>query len=318
MSSADAPPPFLSLITPCLDARAHIAEMLASVGAQSGVAFEHIVLDAGSTDGTRELLASCPDIRLVAEPDEGSHDAMNKGIRLARGEILAFINTDDLYAPGILAAAAERFAAEPALDALLGRSWLFAEEAGRWRIAAAYPLGRGDGFDLSELMYGIPCINARFFRRRVFERAGAFDNDFSFAADRHFLIRLALLGVRGAVIDRPAYFYRRHGGSRTLDREQRNAAALDREHVAIADALLAEAQPPPDRRAIEAWRAYERTRGALRASGPLAAAANALRRGEGVALLRGLAAKLDVIRHRRRAAGLAYPAGYPPPAPIED
>jgi glycosyltransferase involved in cell wall biosynthesis len=316
MSGAEATPPFLSLITPCLNARAHIGDMLASVRAESGVAFEHIVLDAGSTDGTRELLDSCRDIRLVTEPDSGSHDAMNKGIRLARGEILAFINTDDLYAPGILAAAAWRFAAEPALDALLGRSWLFAEEAGRWRVTAAYPLGRGDGLDLAELMYGIPCINARFFRRRVFERAGDFDNDFSFAADRHFLIRLALLGMQGAVLDRPAYFYRRHGGSRTLDAQQSNAAALDREHVAIADALLAQAHEPHHGRALEAWRAYERARGAFRSDGTLAALTGALRAGEAAALLHGLAAKLYAIRDRGSAAAVPYPPAYPLPPPI--
>jgi glycosyltransferase involved in cell wall biosynthesis len=316
MSAADATPPFLSLITPCLNARGYIAEMLASVRAQSGVAFEHIVLDAGSTDGTRELLASCRDIRLVAEPDAGSHDAMNKGIRLARGEVIAFINTDDLYAPGILAAVAERFAAEPALEALLGRSYLFAEEAGSWRVTATYPLGRRDGFDLAELMYGIPCINARFFRRRVFERAGVFDNDFSFAADRHFLLRLALLRPRGAVLHRPAYFYRRHGASRTLDSAQRNAAALDREHVAIADALLATPQEPRDRRALEAWRAYERARGALRGAGPAAALIGAMRAGEAAALLHGLAAKLAVIGHRRTAAVVPYPSVYPLPPPI--
>jgi glycosyltransferase involved in cell wall biosynthesis len=189
----------LTLITPCLNARPYIADMLASVRAQRGVAFEHIVLDGGSSDGTREILANCRDVRLTAEPDAGSHDAMNKGIRLARGEILAFIGADDLYAPGVLAAVAARFAAEPALDALLCRSYLFAEDAGAWRVVARYPLGRGDGFDLAELMYGTPCINARFFRRRVFERAGGFENEFSFAADRHFLIRLALSQVRGAV-----------------------------------------------------------------------------------------------------------------------
>jgi glycosyltransferase involved in cell wall biosynthesis len=316
MSSAAPSAPFLSLITPCLNARTHIAEMLASVRAQSGVAFEHIVLDAGSTDGTRELLAAAPGLRLVAEPDDGSHDAMNKGLRLAQGEVIAFINTDDLYAPGILAAVAERFAAEPALDALLGRSWLFAEETGRWRLGAPYALGRAGGFDLAELMYGIPCINARFFRRRVFARAGNFDNDFSFSADRHFLIRLALARVTGAVLDRPAYFYRRHGGSRTLDDTQRNAAALDREHVTMADALLAQAQDPQHRRALEAWRAYERARGTFRSTGTVAAFRGALGAGEAAALLHGLAAKLDTRAHRRAGAAVPYPSAYPLPPPI--
>jgi glycosyltransferase involved in cell wall biosynthesis len=291
-----SPPPLISLITPCLDAVSFIGEMLASVDAQEGVAVEHIVLDGGSTDGTREFLAAKPRLRLVAQADAGSHDAMNKGIRLAQGEILAFINSDDLYAPGILAAIAARFAAEPALDAVLGRSYVFARgQGGGWQIAEPHPLCRRGGFDLADLMYGVPCINARFFRRRVFERFGDFSLDFSFAADRHFLLRLALGGISGAVLDRPAYFYRRHAASRTLDAAFRNAAAIGLEHIAIADRLLAESPGPEAARALRAWRAYETLRAELRA--------HAIPKGGDVAaLFRGAAAKLAVRGHRRADA----------------
>jgi hypothetical protein len=126
-----------------------------------------------------------------------------------------------------------------------------------------------------------------------------------------------VLGMKGAVLDRPAYFYRRHGGSRTLDAGRSNAAALGREHVAIADALLAQAQTPRAQRALEAWRAYERARGAFRGESAVAALAGALRAGEGAALLHGLAAKLYVIRDRGSAAAVPYPSAYPLPPPIK-
>ena len=257
--------PQFSIITPSLNGARFLAEMVESVRAAGpNVAFEHLVLDGGSRDGTREILARYSHLLVVEGADEGSHDAMNRGLALAQGEIIGFINTDDRYAPGILGAVAERFAAEPALDALLGRAFLMAERGDRWPVLGPYPLCRG-GLDLDDLMYGIPCFNARFFRRRVFARLGGFDLHFSFAADRHFLLRLALSGARGEVLDRPCYFYRSHGGSRTLDATRGNAQTICREHTAIAEALLVRGgEGSARRRALYGWRAYEAARAALR------------------------------------------------------
>jgi glycosyltransferase involved in cell wall biosynthesis len=306
--------PLITLITPCLNARAHVADMLASVHGQYA-SLEHIVLEGGSTDGTREILAGWPDIRLVQEPDAGSHDAMNKGLRLARGDIIAFVNADDLYAPGILDDVVSRFAAQPELDALLGRSYVFELGTPTGCTVAEHALGRAGGFDLDDLMYGIPCINARFFHRRVFDRVGGFDLAFSFAADRHFLLRLALSGVRGAVLDRPAYYYRRHAASRTLDPEQRNAAALTHEHIAIAEALLALPDTLSAHRALRAWRAYECWRERIGNSPActwtdmIRAAVGADQKAAAISpLLRGGMAKLRTIQRRRRAPTAGPPA----------
>ena len=289
--------PQFSIITPSLNGARFLAEMVESVRAAGpDVAFEHLVLDGGSTDGTREILARYSHLRVVDSADEGSHDAMNRGLALAQGEIIGFINTDDRYAPGILAAIAERFAAEPALDTLLGRAVLMAERGGAWQVLGQYPLGRGGGLDLDDLMYGIPCFNARFFRRRVFDRLGGFDLHFSFAADRHFLLRLALSAVRGAVLDRPCYVYRSHGGSRTLDATRGNAQTICREHSAIAEALLvAGGGGPGRRRALCGWHAYEAARAALR--GDPSAVTPALF----ADLPWGLAGKLRTLARRHRA-----------------
>jgi glycosyltransferase involved in cell wall biosynthesis len=230
--------PQLSIITPSLNGARFIAEMVESVTAAGpNIAFEHLILDAGSTDGTREILARYPHLRVVEGADEGSHDAMNRGLALAQGDIIGFINTDDRYTLGILGAVAERFAAEPALDTLLGRAVLLAERGDAWRVLREYPLCRDGGFDLK----------------------------FSFAADRHFLLRLALSGAHGAVLDRPCYFYRSHGGSRTLDASRGNAQTICREHTAIAEALLVgNGAGPARRRALCGWHAYEAARAALR------------------------------------------------------
>jgi glycosyltransferase involved in cell wall biosynthesis len=288
--------PQLSIITPSLNGARFIAEMVESVTAAGpNIAFEHLILDAGSTDGTREILARYPHLRVVEGADEGSHDAMNRGLALAQGDIIGFINTDDRYTLGILGAVAERFAAEPALDTLLGRAVLLAERGDAWRVLREYPLCRDGGLDLNDLMYGIPCFNARFFRRRVFDRFGGFDLKFSFAADRHFLLRLALSGAHGAVLDRPCYFYRSHGGSRTLDATRGNAQTICREHSAIAAALLVGGgEGPARRRALCGWHAYEAARAALR--GDPSGVTPALF----ADLPRGLAGKLRTLARRHR------------------
>lgn len=286
-----------SIITPSLNNARFVAEMVESVRAAGpDVAFEHLVLDAGSTDGTQEILARYPHLRVIEGTDEGSHDAMNRGLALAQGEIVGFINTDDRYAPGILGAVAERFAAKPALDTLMGRAMLIAERGDAWQVLGQYPLCRGGGLDLDDLMYGIPCFNARFFRRRVFDRLGGFDLHFSFAADRHFLLRLALSGVQGTVLDRPSYFYRSHGGSRTLDATRGNAQTICREHTAIAEALLVGSGTSSSRRrALCGWHAYEAARAALR--GDSSGVTPALF----TDLPWGLAGKLRTLARRHRA-----------------
>jgi glycosyltransferase involved in cell wall biosynthesis len=294
--------PAVSILTPCLNGAAFVAEMAESVRDQAGVALEHLVMDGGSRDGTLEILARFPHLRVVSEADRGSHDAMNRALTLAQGEIVGFLNTDDRYAPGVLAEVARRFAASPALDTLLARSCVLARRGAAWEIAGWHPLCRGDGLDLDDLMYGVPCINARFFRRRVFERIGDFALEFDYAADRHFLLRLALAGARGATLDRLGYYYRSHEASRTLNREGRRAVEIGLEHVGIARALLAtDGLAPAARRALAGWLAYEQLRALARGVGnarwqETLAQAAAIRFTD---LPRGCAGKLGAIQRRR-------------------
>jgi glycosyltransferase involved in cell wall biosynthesis len=293
--------PAISIITPCLNGAAFVAEMAESVRDQAGVTVEHLVMEGGSRDGTLEILARYPHLSVIAEGDSGSHDAMNRGVALAQGEIVGFLNTDDRYAPGLLAEVARRFAADPALDTLLLRSCILARHGEGWDVVGWHPLCRGDGLDLDDLMYGVPCINARFFRRSVFARIGGFALEFDFAADRHFLLRLALAGATGAALDRLGYYYRSHEASRTLNREGRRSEEIGREHIAIARALLAtKGVAPAARRALAGWLAYEQLRAAARSARWQEALARtaAIRFTD---LPRGCAGKLGAIRRRREA-----------------
>src|SRR5690242_20339245 len=90
---------------------AFIEETINSVLQQDYPRIEHIVVDGGSTDTTLEILQRYPHLRWISEPDRGQADALNKGFALARGEIFGWLNSDDLYLPGAVAAAVETFLA---------------------------------------------------------------------------------------------------------------------------------------------------------------------------------------------------------------
>src|SRR5919106_3974396 len=94
--------PLVSIVTPVLNRVSTVGHALASVSAQTYPDIEHIVVDGGSTDGTVEILegfGSPFDFHWVSEADGGMYEAINKGFRLARGQMLAYINSDDLYLP---------------------------------------------------------------------------------------------------------------------------------------------------------------------------------------------------------------------------
>jgi len=202
----------ISVITPCLNAAPYIEGLLASVTAQAGdgLEVEHILLDAGSTDGTRELLQQYRPAaaKLIFEPDQGPADAINKGLALASGEVLAWLNADDLYAAGALRRVSEAFAGEPAAAICFGHCPII-DQAGR---EIRRPITR-----FKELWYPLACrptiqmLNfvsqpAMFFRRSAFEQAGPLRTDLKAAWDYEFLLRLWRQG-KARRIGRPALAY---------------------------------------------------------------------------------------------------------------
>jgi glycosyltransferase involved in cell wall biosynthesis len=114
----------LSVITPSLNQARYIGECLDSVrraGEHAGpYEVEHIVIDGGSTDGTVDLLATRSDIRWISEKDTGQSNAINKGLAMAKGDILAYLCADDLYEPDAVHTVMEAFLQDPQADRLRG------------------------------------------------------------------------------------------------------------------------------------------------------------------------------------------------------
>jgi len=253
--------PPITIITPSLNRASFIKIAIESVIAQNYPAVEHIVVDGQSTDGTRDILAAYRHLRVVGETDRGSHHAMNKGLALATGRIVGFLNTDDLYAPGIFHAVARRMAGGDTRLAA-GRCFFFSSIGEGEPTAEAELRHVGDPrLYLAELCYATPGFNAYFFDRDLLSAMGGFDEKFDVAADRDLLIRATLAGHRAIFLSEPGYYYRRHPASRTLDRDARLGAAILTDHRMVARKLLADESLRPDaRRMLRGWRAWETAR----------------------------------------------------------
>jgi len=144
------------------------------------------------------------------------YDALNKGLRMARGEVIGLLNSDDCYSFGVFARAVDCLEAHPDAWAVAGDAELFQVDVdGNRRQVNFFPAIPPEKL-WSRLTVGIPAINAWFFRREVFERMGGFDLAYPISADREFMLRLAYTGFRYASFSGLAYSYRQHPGSQTM------------------------------------------------------------------------------------------------------
>ena len=178
----------ITLITVCFNSAAHIASVLRSVDSQTWPELEHLIIDGGSLDGTLRIIEAHPQPwrRVVSEPDNGIYDAMNKGLGLASGDVVGFINSDDFYAStGVIARVANVFS-DPTIDACYGDLCYVKRDDTRtvvryWQSSAFSPGLFEHGW--------CPPHPTLFVRRRVFERFGAFDLRFKIAADTELMAR---------------------------------------------------------------------------------------------------------------------------------
>ncbi len=207
-------PPTLSLVVPTLNQGRFLAATLESVLGQAYPSLELLVHDGGSTDGTREVLESCRGrVDAVSEPDDGQADAINRGLARARGEVLGYLNSDDLLLPGALEAVGRAFAENAVLKLVYGRA-VYVDGEGRTIgpcMTEAWSRRR-----LAD--YCFVAQPAAFFRRTLFEEVGPFDTRLHHALDYDFWLRAAerLAADEVLYLDRPLAACRLHAEAKTV------------------------------------------------------------------------------------------------------
>ncbi len=207
------PAPTISIVTPSFGQGHFLERTLYSVVNQNYPALEYVVQDGGSTDETIEVLRRYEDwlSRWASEPDDGQGDAINRGFACTSGEIMAYLNSDDLLLPGSLAYVASYFAAHPDVDVVYGHRLMIDEhdqQIGSW------VLPRHDDRELT-LVDFVP-QETLFWRRAAWEAAGArIDPSLRFAIDWDLLLRLRDSGAKMVRVPRFLGAFRVHDDQKT-------------------------------------------------------------------------------------------------------
>jgi|GEM_PF-236681 len=194
----------LSIITVCYNSAKTIEETIRSILNQSSQHYEYIIIDGGSSDGTIDIIRKYHEYIdfFLSEPDYGIYDAMNKGIRVAKGNIIAFLNSDDRYFENTVDIVLRAFK-KGDFDIICG------EEIYIWDDNFSYlrKIALND-----KLFYQMTVYQpAMFARAEVFQQIGTFDLQYKIAADYDWVLRAYVHGIRFHLLHQPLTYFR-HGG----------------------------------------------------------------------------------------------------------
>lgn len=250
--------PLISVITPSFRQAKFLQKTMDSVLEQDYALFEYIVIDGGSDDGSREIIEAYSGrlAHWISEPDRGQVDAINKGLARATGDILCYLNSDDLFHPGALGVVADAYTKNPNADIFHGRCSTIDEDGA--------PLERvffGDidtpakVLDLWSVWFaGKNVVQPEvFWTRRLMDQIGVFDEAFNFAMDYDYWTR-AIVGAGAKVcrIEQEMSAFRLWGGQKSTASEK---AADELRSIAIRyiDDPSVPLDPVTRRRLKSAW-----------------------------------------------------------------
>jgi glycosyltransferase involved in cell wall biosynthesis len=249
--------PTISIITPSFNQAAFLEETMLSVFRQDHSEIEYIVVDGGSTDGSQEIIKR-HERKLaywISERDYGQADAIMKGFSRAKGEILAWLNSDDTLAPSAARIAAEYLGSDPSLGLVYGDR-LHIDKKGN-----VIGINQGPSFYGTMLQHNITLPQETvFFRRALYDQAGGLDKELHFATDIDLWIRLQKITKFKHV---PAFFgsFRAHPRSKSLvlcDEQDQASSTYKREQEIVFRRHFGRSLP--GRRAMRWYRLQHKSR----------------------------------------------------------
>lgn len=206
--------PLVSIITPALNSANYIEKTIQSVMRQNYISIEHIVVDGGSIDGTLDILSRYPHLTWISEPDHGQSDALNKGFRMARGDFIGWLNADDTYEPGAIAAVVSFLAGNPDVSLVYGNCNIIDEND-----AVKY-IQRPPKFNIRRelIAHNLP-QPASFFRSSALRAVDYLDDSLHFVMDWDLYLRLGI-SHRIHNVDATWANFREYRGTKTVEQPE--------------------------------------------------------------------------------------------------
>ena len=225
--------PLVSVVTPSFNQGRFIEETITSVLKQTYPHIDYVVIDGGSTDNTLKLLEKYRDrLRYVSEPDRGQSDAINKGWRMARGEILAWLNSDDTYLPHTIETAVRLLNEHPDAGMVCGVCRDVDEKADFLRLEPSIE------HDIEDILYGRKIWTiaqpAAFVRKSVLDEVGLLDEGLHYGMDWDLWYRIAFR-YRILYTDHVLANFRVWSGQKTtlMRTEGEHGRMRDRDHARV-------------------------------------------------------------------------------------